>query len=178
MKALLLVVTLLPLVAMAYSTLDFGNLYKESGVIVEGHLSGEEIEKVKIIRKSTLPDVEFHEDTYILTNLIVEGRVKYQKMDFEQFSHHVETEMNSEGKVIIKCRVLIPERFYSKAYRAETIENSNAWFIVYSPLTNTLYAYEELAISQTKLFIPDYMTGSVGEPLKSMPSNQSQEATP
>ena len=64
MKITLCALCLFPLILLGNSDLDYGGMYKNAGMIVAGHLSGEVIETIKIIRESKHPDVDFHEDVY------------------------------------------------------------------------------------------------------------------
>lgn len=169
MKVILYALCLLPLVLVGYSELDYGGMYKNAGMIVEGHLSGEVIEKIKIVRESKHPDMDFHEDIFIYTHLIVDGSLKFQK-------HHQwpDDEVEIEGRRIARYRVLIPERFYAESYKAKTVKEPNAWFVAYSPLVESIYAVEYLKLSRTRMFIPDYMEGAIGESIAPKWNNSNQ----
>ncbi|MDQ8209758.1 hypothetical protein QEH52_19725 [Coraliomargarita sp. SDUM461003] len=156
MKFLLTVIALLPVVAFG-SDKDFGGMYENSDLIVEGRLSGDILEKIKVIRESKHPDVDFHEDTFLYTYLVVDGAVKFQK------GHQwPDDEVEIQGKKKARYRILIPERYYSKTYKAITTEETHAWFLIPSPLAGSLHAYEYLALSRVRMFIPDYMDGAIG----------------
>jgi hypothetical protein len=170
MKAILYALCMFPLMLSGNSSLDYGGMYKNTGLIVEGHLSGEVIEKIKIISESKHPDIDFHEDTFIYTHLIIDGSVKFQNISYRPVVDEVEI----EGTRTARYRVLIPERFYLERYKAKTVEDPNAWFVVYSPLGKSLYAYEYLKLSRTKMFIPDYMEGADGESIARKPNNSNQ----
>ncbi len=176
MKAILYALCLLPIALLGNSDLDYGGMYKNAGLIVEGHLSGEVIETIKIIKESKHPDIDFHEDIFIYTHLIIDGSSKFQNISYRPVVDVVEI----DGKRTARYRVLIPERFYSEPYKAKAVNESNAWFLVSSPLGESLYAYEYLKLSWTKMFIPNYMEGAVGESLARNPndSNKTIEEQP
>ena len=170
MKLILYALCLLPYALLGNSSFDYGGMYKNTGMIVEGRLSGEVIEKIKIIRESKHPDIDFEEYTFIHTHLIIDGSVKFQNISYRP----VDDEVEIEGKRSARYRVLIPERFYTESYKAKTTEEPNAWFVTYSPLGESLYAYEYLKLSWTRMFIPDYMEGAVGVSIAPKRKNSNQ----
>ncbi|WPJ96051.1 hypothetical protein SH580_21790 [Coraliomargarita algicola] len=156
MKFLLTVIALLPLIAFS-SDKDFGGMYERSDLIIEGHLSGEVLEKMKIIRESKHPDVDFHEDIFLYTYLVVDGSVKFQN------GHQwPDDEVEIKGIKKARYRILIPEVYYSESYKSITTEETHAWFLISSPLAGSMHAFDYLALPRVRMFIPDYMDGAIG----------------
>tara|TARA_B100000614_G_scaffold67510_1_gene59870 strand:- start:87 stop:599 length:513 start_codon:yes stop_codon:yes gene_type:complete len=157
MKFLLIVIAFLP-IAVFGSDKDYAGMYENSDLIVEGRLSGEILEKIKIIRESKHPDVDFHEDIFLYTYLIVDGSVKFQARH-----QWPDDEVKIEGIKKARYRILIPERYYSEPNKALTVKESNTWFLISSPLAGSYHAFDWLALSQVRMFIPNYMEGAIGE---------------
>lgn len=157
MKSLLLVIAFLP-IAVFSSDKDYAGMYENSDIIVEGRLSGEILEKIKIIRESEHPDVNFHEDIFLYTHLIVDGSVKFQNRH-----QWPDDEVEIEGIKKARYRILIPERYYSKSKKAHLVKESNSWFLISSPLAGSYHAFDWLALARVRMFIPNYMEGAVGE---------------
>lgn len=157
MKFLLIVIAFLPIAAFG-SDKDYAGMYENSDLIVEGRLSGEILEKIQIISESKHPDVDFDEDIFLYTHLIIDGSVKFQNRH-----QWPDDEVEIEGIKKARYRILIPERYYSESNKAHTVKKSNTWFLISSPLAGSFHAFDWLALSQVRMFIPDYMEGGIGE---------------
>ena len=148
MKIILIIFGLLPLLLVANSSIDYNRLYQNVDFVVEGYLTGEVIEKIRIIKNDPHPDVEFREDTYIYTYLIVDGRLKYS--DWTAFPYDT---IEVDGELTLRYRILIPEWLYETPREAKKVKQTNAWFLEYSQLLQSLHSLNYLELSRTKMFI-------------------------
>ena len=145
----------MPFALLAHSPLDYQSMYDSVDMVIEGHLSGEIVEKVKIIRESKHPDAEFHEDVYIITYLHVDGRAKFKNQRLWP-----NDELRIDGEIVPRYRIVVPERLFESSLSAE-LENTSAWFLMNSALLDAPYAVSFLSVDKGELHIEDYMKDSI-----------------
>lgn len=157
MKTFMISLLLAPIAAFGLSPMpNYTAIYEKADIFVEGHLSGKELEKIKVSTSYNSTMGAGRDEFYIMTELIVDGRIQFNGQVIAPDGY-----LQIDGKEKEFYKVFAKDG----AHLNETnTKETKAWFISRSalPRGNSMFCLGSSQIDYAERNISEYMSNDIG----------------
>ena len=157
MKPFMISLLLAPIAAFGLSPIpNYTAIYEKADIFVEGHLSGKQLDKIKVSTSYNSTMGAGRDEFYIMTELIVDGRIQFNGQVIAPDGY-----LQIDGK----------EKEFYKVYAKDgahlneaNTKETKAWFISRSalPRGNSMFCLGASQIDYAERNISEYMSNDIG----------------